>query len=192
MSKPIPELAFLRTEVERTYGRALSTTTAFESLSVVIEHDTGELVSASTLKRLWGYVSLAPTPRLSTLDVLSRYIGKRDFKAFCAALKKEAQFESTFFTAKFVASDTLAPGARVTIGWKPDRIVQLRYLGSSAFEVTASERSKLRVGDRFECAHFLLGYPLYLARIHRDGADTPPFVAARTEGLNLLKINSFK
>ena len=72
MSKNIPELTFLLSEVEKKYNRRIATTTDFESLSVVIEHTTGELLSSSTLKRLWGYVSLNPTPRISTLDILSR------------------------------------------------------------------------------------------------------------------------
>ena len=62
----IPELTYLLSEVERKYNRRIATTNDFESLSVVIEHYTGELLSASTLKRLWGYVSLNPTPRVAS------------------------------------------------------------------------------------------------------------------------------
>ena len=82
MAKIVPELNYLLAEVEKRYGRRLSTSADFEALSVVVEHESGELISASTLKRLWGYVTLKPTPRISTLNVLSRYIGKRDFNAF--------------------------------------------------------------------------------------------------------------
>ena len=72
MTNQIPEISLLLLEVERKYGRKVSTSTDFESLSVVIEHEIGEYLSSSTLKRLWGYVSLRPTPRISTLDVLCR------------------------------------------------------------------------------------------------------------------------
>ncbi len=43
----IPELTYLLSEVERKHNRRIATTTDFESLSVVIEHHTGELLSAS-------------------------------------------------------------------------------------------------------------------------------------------------
>ena len=69
---PTPELAHLLELVVQRYGRSVNTSTDFESLSVVIEHETGDYLSASTLKRLWGYVSLHPAPRFSTLDVLAR------------------------------------------------------------------------------------------------------------------------
>ena len=77
MRKEIPELNALLSEVERKYGRRIATSTDFEALSVVIEHEINEMISASTLKRLWGYVSSNPSPRVSTLDILSRYVGSR-------------------------------------------------------------------------------------------------------------------
>ena len=75
--KEIPELQYLLELVEKQYGRKLSTTTDFESLSVIIEKATGDLLSSSTLKRLYGYVSLTTVPRKTTLDILSRFSGNR-------------------------------------------------------------------------------------------------------------------
>ena len=40
----MPELAYLLDEVEQKYGRRIATTTDFESLSVVIEHQIGEVI----------------------------------------------------------------------------------------------------------------------------------------------------
>ena len=50
IQRNMPELAYLLTEVENKYGRRIATTTDFESLSVVIEHQIGELISSSTLR----------------------------------------------------------------------------------------------------------------------------------------------
>ena len=82
MDNRIPELAYLLRKVEERYGRSVKTSTDFEALSVTIEREIGEFISASTLKRLWGYVSLQPSPRIATLDVLSRYIGAGSFAGF--------------------------------------------------------------------------------------------------------------
>ncbi len=81
MPNQIPEIAFLLKEVERKYGREVHTSTDFESLSVVIEREINEYISSATLKRLWGYVSLKPVPRVATLDVLCRFIGQPSSKA---------------------------------------------------------------------------------------------------------------
>lgn len=186
----MPELAYLLTEVEKKYGRRIATTTDFESLSVVIEHQIGELISSSTLKRLWGYVSLNPTPRVVTLDVLSRFIGHRDFKAFCNYLKDSRVYASNFFTSKCQTVAELKPDSIVQIGWAPNRLVKMLYLGNYQFEVISSENSQLMAGDRFELSEIIVGYPLFISRILRNGTYTPSYVAGQIDGINLLKVET--
>ncbi len=188
IDRNMPELAYLLTEVEKKYGRRIATTTDFESLSVVIEHQIGELISSSTLKRLWGYVSLNPTPRVATLDGLSRFIGHRDFKAFCNYLKDSQVYASNFFTSRCQTVAELKPETVVQIGWAPNRLVKMLYLGNYQFEVISSENSQLMVGDRFELSEIIVGYPLFISRILRDGAYTPSYVAGQIDGINLLKV----
>jgi hypothetical protein len=190
IDKNMPELAYLLTEVEKKYGRRIATTTDFESLSVVIEHQIGELISSSTLKRLWGYVSLNPTPRVATLDVLSRFVGHRDFKAFCNHLKESQVYASNFFTSRCQTVAELKPDTTVHIGWAPNRLVKMRYLGNYQFEVMSSENSQLMTGDRFELSEIIVGYPLYISRILRNGAYTPSYVAGQIDGINLLKVET--
>lgn len=188
MSKEIPELKFLLSEVEKAYSRSVSTTTDFEALSVVIERDINERLSASTLKRLWGYVSNNSSPSLTTLNILSRFVGKRDFRTFCEDLKKMELFESSFFTSTFISASDLAPGDTVRIGWNPDRIVCLEYLGNFRFRVVQNYNSSLREGDEFECSSFFLGYPLYIPRILRNEEYTPSYIAGSANGLTTLEL----
>jgi hypothetical protein len=184
----IPEVNYLLSKVEKKYGRRVATTTDYEALSVAIEIEINDHLSASTLKRIWGYVSEKPTPRLTTLDILSRYIGEKDFREFCASLKASDAFESNFFTAKCLSSSTLKVGEKVAIGWNPDRLVTLNYLGNSEFEVLSSANSKLCKNDRFQATDFILGSPLFISHIIRKGTITPPFVAGKNEGLNRIEI----
>lgn len=188
MSKQIPELNYLLSEVEKHYGRRISTSTDFEALSVVIEHDINEMVSSSTLKRLWGYVSSNPVPRISTLDVLSRYIGYKDYLDFCGKVKSSPAFESGFFSSKCINTSELSAGCTVNIGWNPNRVVSLKYLGGYRFRVTVSLNSQLREGDEFELTSFMLGYPLYIPRIFRDGDYTPSYIAGSNDGLTVLNV----
>ena len=173
----IPELNCLLKQVEKKYGRQLSCTSNFEALSIIIEKETGELLSSSTLKRLYGYVSLKPVPRKSTLDILSRFIGYRNF----------SEFSSQFFSSKSLLADELKSGDRVRIGWEPDRLVTLRYLGESEFEVLESINSQLCKGDRFFQAHFIPGYPMFVSRILREGEYSPSYIAGRLNGLNRVE-----
>ena len=186
--KEIPELQYLLELVEKQYGRKLSTTTDFESLSVIIEKATGDLLSSSTLKRLYGYVSLNTIPRKTTLDILSRFIGNRDYETFRISLSNDPQFSSRFFSAKTVTTSELKAGDRLRIGWPANRIVTLNYLGDDLFEVETSVNASLVKGDRFRQVSFMKGYPLYLSRILRDGDYTPAYVTGMNSGLNLIEI----
>ena len=178
-----PEIEFLLGEVSRQFGRPVSVSSDFEHLALDVESRTGEAISESTLKRLWGYVNLNPKPRASTLDILSRYAGRSNFRRLCM----ELQETSDFFAAEAIRSSDLEEGAVVILGWMPDRRVELRYLGADRYEVRDSGTSKLRAGDSFETSEFLLGHPLYLASVERGGALLPAYVAGRSQGLTLLE-----
>lgn len=173
--------------MERKFHKSVKTSTDFRSLSLEIEDATNERISASTLKRIWGYVNMAPTPRPATLDILAKYIGHKDYKTFYDSLKNSEALQSMFFTADFISSSDLKPNARIEIGWGPDRIVTLRHLDADMFEVESARNSKLKAGDRFEVAAFIKGSPLNISRILRNGTYTPPYIAGRQGGINHLK-----
>lgn len=188
MRKQIPELNYLLKEVEKHYGRRLATSTDFEALSVIIEHETNEMLSASTLKRMWGYVSKHPVPRITTLDILSKYIGFRDFKTFCNHLKDEHDYESTFFSVNVIDVATLEVGSSVEICWNPNRIVVLEYLGDFRFKVLTSENAQLLAGDEFTATSFMQDYPLYIATIKRGEQSTPSYIAGASSGLTTVRV----
>lgn len=187
MPNTIPEIAFLLKEVERKYGREVHTSTDFESLSVVIERDINEYISSATLKRLWGYVSLKPAPRVATMDLLCRFIGYPSFTAYREALKASPAFESGFFSAPCITSGELKAGEKILIGWAPNRLVTLLYEGDDTYAVLKSENAKLQADDRFRATQFLLGYPLFIDHIDRADGPTPSYVAGKTGGLNRLE-----
>ena len=74
------------------------------------------------------------------------------------------------------------------IGWAPDRMLTLRYLGDEEYEVLESINSKILAGDRFSQTSFLMGYPLFITSILRGEETTPSFIAGMQGGLNLLEI----
>ena len=183
----IPEINFLMSLAEKKFRKSIETSTDFTSLAAEIEEKTKERISTSTLKRLWGYVNMSTIPRQATLDILARYIGKRDFKTYCDDLKNSNAIRSMFFTSEYINASDLKPESIVEIGWNPNRVVTLRYLGENLFEVKSSINSQLREGDRFEASSFIKDSPLYLARIIRDGKFTPPYMAGKQGGLTHLK-----
>lgn len=181
------ELTLLRHSVSQKFGRKISTSADFSLLSEEIEMSVNEMCSTSTLKRLWGYVSeTVSEPRRSTLDILSRYAGFRDYKAFSDNLRESSLISSAFFHQDHIDSSILQKGDRVTIGWKPDRVVSLEYLGGDRYKVISSENSILCANDEFEATTIIKGFPLYLSGIFRDGKKTDPYVAGRDGGIVII------
>ena len=192
MSVPvnIPEITVLRSCVEEKYGKPLETHNGFISLVDAIESDVREHVSESTLERMWGYSTRgADALSLRTLNVLSRYVGASSWKGFCADLKQSSKVESEEFSGDSIVSSYLQAGERLQLGWLPDRLITVQYLGMNRFVVIESLNSSLQPGDSFECLQIQAGRPLYLDRFRRAHADGEArYVAGERSGLTLVKV----
>ena len=75
-------IAQLRKKVEETFGQEIKMPKDFDNLSQRINDDTKTYISATTLKRMWGYLSEPVTPRKATLNALAQYVGFKDWDAF--------------------------------------------------------------------------------------------------------------
>ena len=192
MSVPvnIPEITVLRSKVEEKYGKMLETHNGFIALVSDIEAKVREHVSESTLERMWGYSTReADAVSLRTLNVLSRYVGASSWKGFCADLKNSSQVESEEFSGDSIVSAALVAGQRLQLGWRPDRLITVEYLGMNRFVVIESINSSLQPGDSFECIQIQAGRPLYLDRFRRAHADGEArYVAGERSGLTLVKV----
>jgi len=81
--------------VEEQLHREMHTPADFEYLSEQLLKKTGSSVSSTTLMRLWGYRP-SVTVRMSTLDILARFIGYEDYTHFHRAkMEREAEEETT-------------------------------------------------------------------------------------------------
>lgn len=70
--------------IEQQTGLNMQHNHDFVSLSQLIFERLHESISASTLKRLWGYVDPQNVkPRTNTLNILAVFLGCEDFDNFC-------------------------------------------------------------------------------------------------------------
>ena len=188
----IPQIASLRQEVEQQFGTILKTHVHFVALTEAIEAALHEHLSPTTLERVWGYSTRRyDTVSRRTLDVLSRYIGRGNWDEFCHHLREAAGTESDFFTEGILDVASLSIDTRLRLGWQPDRLCEVRYMGDYRFVVESVTNGSLRVGDSFSCLQFQPGKLLYLDCFQR--ADEPSeenqrYAVGRENGLTLLEI----
>ena len=72
----------LRTVVEQKLGRKVCSPKDFQILHDAVYQECHEMVSISTLKRIWGYVQTTSLPRTSSLTPLAQYAGYADWEDF--------------------------------------------------------------------------------------------------------------
>jgi hypothetical protein len=187
----IPQIAALRREVEGKFGYPLHTHADFVLLTESIEDALHEHISPTTLERVWGYSTRHyDTVSRRTLDVLARYIGADGWDDYVGRLRCTAGRESEEFTNDILNVSSLAVGTRLLIGWQPDRLCEIRYLGDYRFVVERVENSALRVGDSFSCLQFQLGKELYMDCFQRAGdpsEEKARYAVGQSHGLTTLR-----
>jgi len=190
MNKHAPEIAALRQDIENELKRRIKTPYDFEFLAGVVWERLHENISPTTLKRLWGYIDGADTTRRTTLCLLSRFLGYADWEAYLADLAQRTDVESNTFAGEGLSLEDLQAGDYVEVTWLPNRRCVFRYEGEARFIVTEAENAKLRVGDRFETACFIIGKPMYLDRLIRGDEPPTAYVAGSKNGLLTVRLTN--
>ena len=185
----IPQIALLRERIEKSIDFPLNTHGDFLRLSAGIEFTLREHMSESTLERLWGYSTRRyDTVSVRTLNVLCRFIGIHSWEQFCESLSSEGH-ESELFTGSTINAADLAVGTRIRIGWLPDRMCTVRYLGDNRFVAEETQNSTMQSGDTFSCLQFQKGHELHLDDFRKaDPSERFRYVVGINSGLTTLEV----
>jgi hypothetical protein len=174
----------LRSEIETALKKKLQTPKDFEFLRERIYARLHILVSRTTLMRFWGYINEDVSPRKATLDILAQFLGYQDLDGYCqnSLLPKEQQ-SSPVMSRRLSVAKELVEGERLRLTWNPERICDIEYLGNLQFRVVASENTRLKTGDTFECSLIIEGEPLYLDNLRQDGHPPIAYVCGKKSGV---------
>lgn len=185
----IPQIALLRERIEKSIDFPLNTHGDFLRLSAGIEFTLREHMSESTLERLWGYSTRRyDTVSVRTLNVLCRFIGIHSWEQFCESLSSEGR-DSELFTGSTINAADLAVGTRIRIGWLPDRMCTIRYLGDNRFVAEETLNSTMQSGDTFSCLQFQKGRELHLDDFRKaDPSERFRYVVGINSGLTTLEV----
>lgn len=181
------EVFELRTAIEEAIGKKLKTPADFVFCTGIIWERMHQNISPTTLKRMWGYIEGADTTRLSTLNLLSEFLGFHDWDGFRNHLDESAESQSDVIIAPTIATSSLIKDDLIEIQWLPNRRCVLKYEGNNTFIVTEAEHSKLQIGNTFECSSFLIGQPLYLDNLVQGNNAPVAFVVGKRDGLKVAK-----
>ena len=143
----------LRGAMETKAGRQMHTPKDFDFLSESIFEELHQKVSATTLKRLWGYLQESSAPRISTLDLLAQYVGYVDWESFCQQDEKpidpieqpEPNIPQSKRPIKWIATVLISVAATALV---------FLFVGQSKpTEKPKDDKYVLRIGQTFKTPH---------------------------------------
>lgn len=165
-------------------GYVPSTPAEFNDLSTRIFNKTKSRISISSIKRIWGYVRYENFPSRTTLNILSRFNGFKDWDSF----QKEINFDpkdgsSGFMDGSLVNANALQIGDQICVKWDPEKECILEYISYLRFKVLESKNIKLLPGDTCTINSICIGLPLFVSNIQRDGLIIPAYIGAKSGGI---------
>lgn len=180
------DIESLKDALEKAIDGKLTVSGHFDNLRDYIFSRTGQFVSSTTLKRLWGYLSDKRAPHTSTLSLLAVTLGFSDWDDFVARREENVSGNELPSNPKLgkcidVSSD-LKPGDRLKLFWYPERECVVEYLEGINFIVIESKKTKLKPGDLFSVHLIISGHPLYLSNVIRKNLKPMVYICGRLKG----------
>lgn len=176
--------------IEETLGYKISTPRDFSCLSKIIFTRHHVQISPTTLKRVWGYLKENTETRILTLNILSRFIGYKDWDEYCQSNNSiDIEMQEYFITNKKLSTSKVEIGQQIEINWYPNRSCIIRYIGGQTFKVIKSTNSKLYIGNTFKCSLFIEGEPLYMDDLIQNNETPIPYVTGKKGGITFNLIN---
>ncbi len=172
-------------------GYEPTTPTGFNDLSRQIKQITGESLSLSSIKRIWGYIPYDGEFSTTTLNILARFNGMKDWESFKKSREANTKTddESGFHDDKITDTSKYHPGDRIQLSWNDGKACELECVGPMRFRVLSAENIKLRSSDIVTLHTLCIGQPVYISDIIRGDIQFTAYVGAKKGGL--LHIQEF-
>ncbi|MCC8037194.1 MAG: hypothetical protein LIP02_03540 [Bacteroidales bacterium] len=175
-------IALLCREVENALGHALCSPADFDEAAGAIMERTHQMLSPSTLKRIWGYIPSDHTTRSTTLSILAACAGYRDWEDFCAKADRTLLPDSGFLSGNAFTSSDIPVDGKIALTWAPNRRMVARCTAPGRFRAEVVENASLPQGTLFSCSLFAKGFPLQAFDLEPATEGGPTVYVAGAKG----------
>lgn len=169
-------------------GYDVATPHGADRLQKEIESQTGERLSVNTIKRLAGILPYKGSIRISTVDILARYLGYSSAKELMAIM--EGNTSDFKLPPHYLDLSELHTDERVILEWSPNRRIIIRNIKEGRYIVEKAFNSKLKEGDILEVGVVAEGMPFMVRDVIRADRSLGPYTAAQESGMSKVEIFS--
>ncbi len=175
--------------IEDKVGRKIRYPKDCDGLAKEISFSVGTRISASTVKRLFGFNSNGGSPSMYTLDIVSQYLGFIDWDDL--QLNLELEDDSHFLSSDLLSirSSDIKIGTILEIGYAKGRKLELKFLGNCCFQVLNSEKREIRKNDSVEIFLIWEKFPLFVSSVIREGRNLGAFILEKRNGIDYIIAN---
>jgi hypothetical protein len=131
----------IQEKVEERFGKPIRYAKDCEILSASIHAFTGEKISCSTVKRLFGIIESDNEPRLYTLDIIAQYLGYINYDHLLQEFNpNKSDLGQSIET---IASSDLKIGDIIRLKYAPNRFLAANYIEDCIFKIVESNDPKI-------------------------------------------------
>jgi hypothetical protein len=177
----------IRLLLEQKYGRRIRYHKDCDGLALAIKSLVGEPVSASTLKRFFGFIKNAGSPSLYTLDIISRFLDQPDWDSLQKKISEDNELFFSDSSQDFLRSKEIMNGSEIELGCSENQKIVLHCMGNCMFRVLECMEFSLVKNDMLEIYMFGVSFPLFVHSIKREDKILGPYMAFRKNGIGYVK-----
>ena len=174
----------IREKIENRYGNPIRYSKQCDALSAHIAEVCKTNISASTLRRLLGFVKNKAQPREYSLDILAAYVGHKSWGHLLRSLEKGNEEQEKIITS--LKPEQIKKGQPVLLTYEPGKKIELKKDGTT-FLVVSSNDKKLQPNDQVTFQVIEVHYPLTFTNLLHEGNSLGRVQLATVSGVTSIK-----
>ena len=174
----------IKQKIEDRLGQAVRYPKDCEPLATHIKEVCEATLSASTLRRLMGFVSGMNEPRLYTLDVIAEYLGHKGWAELLASFEPAGGEPEPVIER--LEPEQIKNGQIIQLTYEPARVIEIRKVGGT-LQVVSSNEKRLLLNDEVRFRLLVLHYPLTFTHHFRQGNSLGKLQLATVSGITSIK-----
>ena len=175
----------IQEKVEERFGKPIRYAKDCEVLAVSIHAFTGEKISCSTVKRLFGLIESDNEPRLYTLDILAQYLGYINYDNLLQEFNPN-KHELTQ-SIETIASKDLKIGDTIRLKYAPNRFLAANYLEDGVFKIIESNDPKILQDELLSFNHAGRYLPLFASWRSSKNGNAKNIVLGKISGITSIE-----